>query len=76
MLWVSHKDNSFEYPQHMFGLMNKNMYFQLGTLRASDVACHCRMISKYGASLSKAVGQEDVSFLVVKKSHLNTASLE
>ena len=32
---------------------------------------HCPMISKYGPSLSKAVGQVDQSFLVVKKSHLN-----
>ena len=30
---------------------------------------HCPMISKYGSSLSKAV---DPSFLVVKKSHINT----
>ena len=41
---------------------------------------HCLMIPKYGPSLSKAVGQVDPSFLVVKKSHLNknihlTASL-
>ena len=32
---------------------------------------HCPMISKYGPSLSKAVGPVDPSFLVVKKSHLN-----
>ena len=32
---------------------------------------HCPMISKYGPSLSKAVGQVDPSFLVVKKSHFN-----
>ena len=31
---------------------------------------HCPMISKYGPSLSKAVGPVDPSFLVVKKSHL------
>ena len=41
---------------------------------------HCPMISKYGLSLSKAVGPVDPSFLVVKKSHFNkdihlTASL-
>ena len=41
---------------------------------------HCPMISKYGPSLSKAVGPVDPSFLVVKKSHFNknihlTASL-
>ena len=41
---------------------------------------HCPMISKYGPSLSKAVGQADPSFLVVKKSHFDkninlTASL-
>ena len=30
---------------------------------------HCPMISKYGPSLSKAVGPVDTSFLVVKKSH-------
>ena len=29
------------------------------------------MISKYGPSLSKAVGPVDPSFLVVKKSHFN-----
>ena len=29
------------------------------------------MISKYGASVSKAVGLGDVSLLVVKKSHYN-----
>ena len=29
------------------------------------------MISKYGPSLSKAVGPVDPSFLVVKKSHIN-----
>ena len=28
---------------------------------------HCPMISKYGQSFSKAVGQVDPSFLVVKK---------
>ena len=32
---------------------------------------HCPMISKYGPSLSKAVGPVDPSFLVVKKSHVN-----
>ena len=32
---------------------------------------HCPMISKYGPSLSKAVGPVDSSFLVVKKSHFN-----
>ena len=42
---------------------------------------HCPMISKYGPSLSKAVGPVDQSFLVVKKSHFNknihlTASLQ
>ena len=41
---------------------------------------HCPMISKYGPSLSKAVGPVEPSFLVVKKSHINknihlTASL-
>ena len=41
---------------------------------------HCPMISKYGPSLSKAVGPVDPSFLAVKKSHFNknihlTASL-
>ena len=32
---------------------------------------HCPMISKYGPSLSKAVGQVDPSFLGVKKSLFN-----
>ena len=32
---------------------------------------HCLMISKYGPSLSKAVGPVDPSFLVVKKSYFN-----
>ena len=32
---------------------------------------HCPMISKYGPSLSKAVGPVDLSILVVKKSHFN-----
>ena len=32
---------------------------------------HCPMISKYGPSLSKAVGPVDPSFLVVKKSYFN-----
>ena len=32
---------------------------------------HCPMISKYGPSLSKAVGPVDPSFLVVKKSRYN-----
>ena len=32
---------------------------------------HGPMISKYGPSLSKAVGPEDPSILVVKKSHFN-----
>ena len=32
---------------------------------------HCPMISKYGPSLSKAVGPVDPSFLVEKKSHFN-----
>ena len=32
---------------------------------------HCPMISKYGPSLSKAVGPVDPSFLVVKKSSFN-----
>ena len=44
-------------------------------------AGHCPMLSKYGPSLSKAVGPVDPSFLVVKKSHFNknihlTASLQ
>ena len=30
---------------------------------------HCPLISKYGPSLSKAVGPGDTSFLFVKKSH-------
>ena len=43
---------------------------------------HCPMISKYGPSLSKAVGPVDPSYLVVNKSHFNkknihlTASLQ
>ena len=32
---------------------------------------HCLMISKYGPSLSNAVGLVDPSFLVVKKFHFN-----
>ena len=32
---------------------------------------HCPMISKYGSSLSKAVGPVDPSFLVVRKYHFN-----
>ena len=32
---------------------------------------HCPMITKYGPSLSKAVGPVDPSFLVVKKFHFN-----
>ena len=32
---------------------------------------HCPMISKYGPSVSKAVGPVDPSFLVMKKSHFN-----
>ena len=28
----SHRDSSFEYPQHMFWLRNKKNYFQLSTL--------------------------------------------
>ena len=32
---------------------------------------HCPMISKYGPSLSKAVGPVDPSILAVKKSHFN-----
>ena len=32
---------------------------------------HCPMISKYGPSLSKAVGPVDPSLLVMKKSHFN-----
>ena len=32
---------------------------------------HCPMISKYGPSLSKAVGSMDSSFLAVKKSHFH-----
>ena len=32
---------------------------------------HCPMTSKYGSSISKAVGPVDPSFLVVKKSHFN-----
>ena len=32
---------------------------------------HCPMLSKYGPSLSKAVGPVDPPFLVVKKSHFN-----
>ena len=42
---------------------------------------HRPMISKYGPSLSKAVGPVDPSYLVVKKSHIKknihlTASLQ
>ena len=32
---------------------------------------HCPMISKYGPSLTKAVGPVDPSFLVVKIAHFN-----
>ena len=32
---------------------------------------HCPMISKYGRSLSKAVGPVDSSFFFMKKSHFN-----
>ena len=32
---------------------------------------HCPMISKYGPSLSKAVGPVDPYFLVMKKSHFD-----
>ena len=32
---------------------------------------HCPMISKYGPSLSKAVGPVDTSFSFVNKSHFN-----
>ena len=32
---------------------------------------HCPMISKYGSSLSKAVGSVDPPFLVVKESHFD-----
>ena len=32
---------------------------------------HCHMTSKYGPSLSKAVGPVESFFLVVKKSHFN-----
>ena len=32
---------------------------------------HCPMISKYGPSLSKAVGPLDPSFVVVKNSHFS-----
>ena len=38
-------------------------------LQIYDGPGHCPMISKYGPSLSKAVGPVDQSFLVVKKSH-------
>ena len=49
---------------------------KLGSLHAQAfrfmvVPGHCPMISKYGPSLSKAVGLVDPSFLVVKKSHFN-----
>ena len=36
---------------------------------------HCPMISKYGPSLSKAVGPVDPSFLVVKKSPFNKRNI-
>ena len=36
---------------------------------------HCPMISKYGPSLSKAVGPVDPSFLVVNKSHFNKKNI-
>ena len=39
------------------------------------VPCHCSMISKYGPSLSKAVGPVDPSFLVMKKSHFNKKNI-
>ena len=35
---------------------------------------HCPMISKYGPSLSKAVGPLDKSFVVVNTSHFNKNS--
>ena len=36
---------------------------------------HCPMISKYGPSLSKAVGPLDLSFLEMKKSHFNKKNI-
>ena len=41
---------------------------EIQAFRFMVVPDHCPMISKYGPSLSKAVGP---SFLVVKKSHFN-----
>ena len=51
---------------------NQGPYFvQYQAFRFMVGPGHCPMISKYGPSLSKAVGPVDPSFLVVKKSHFN-----
>ena len=53
----------------MFYLLQKTQ--QLQAFRFMVGTGHCPMISKYGPSLSQAMGPVDPSFLVVKKSHFN-----
>ena len=50
----SHRDGSFEYPQHMFWLRNKKNNFQLHTLnlRPAD-GCHDNMLALYNGVASQ-----------------------
>ena len=41
----SHQDGSFEYPQHMFWLRNKNNNFLLRTLTWRPVCAHRKLMS-------------------------------
>ena len=66
---LSQISNSAILSLFLGGLLKNSLLIQ--AFRFMVDAGHCPIISKYGTSLSKAVGPVDLLFLVVKKSHFN-----
>ena len=62
-MWAS----SYQFIRNKFTPYNQAFIFMVGLGHNNK----CPMISKYGPSLSKAVGPVDSSILVMKKSHFN-----
>ena len=74
--WTSRKFYYFHRECMNLGFSGRtcHLLFFLQAFRLMMGPGHCPMISKYGPSLSKAVGPVDPSFLVVKKSHFKKDS--